>query len=460
MVDTGGVGGIDRRTHAFADGPGVTSNAQNTARTLLSRGRALVRRIRGLFPFTVLGTLLALLAGSALAIYAYDERDLVAFLLSGVVLALLGIAAVITGITAIVLGRLHRDGESGRAITTITTDEVETGFRLPSLGFVPLVSLDAEVVEPAGVSRRFESDLGRLHERLRFDSRGRHARFTRRLAIGDVFGLCRVDFLRTEIRDAIVIPHFGRLDRLPTLRSLAHGDELAHPMGTPDGDRLDVRRYAPGDPARFIHWKAFARTGKVVVRVPERAVATSERVVAYQVSGHSDDPSAAAALAALTFGALGSEWTFGADGTPAPIRDLDSARIAVATSAAYRHDGARDLETFLRTVQREGPVSLILFVPPTEGVWLDRVLAMPREALPLRIVIGVDSVVDDRPRSVVTRTLRLDQPLVGTSRTELDRVRAKLASLRGSDVVVVERPTGRVLASGGRTSIALSGAAA
>jgi len=444
----------------------VTAGQTNTEsepvgrQPMVSRVRSALRRARGYFPLTILGFVVLGLSIGALRIYAYDERDLVAFLLAGATIVVVAIALVLSIAGAIAVARSHRKGSIGRALATITTDEVESGFSLPSLRILPLLSVSYRIDAPLELERRVVPDSGRLLERLRFGSRGRYATISRTLSVGDVFGLCRIDFARTEERDSIVTPHFGRLDRMPTLRSLAHGDDRPHPLGSPDGDRLDVRNYAPGDPARFIHWKAFARTGKVVVRVPERAIATSDRVVAYQVSGRSDDPSAAAALAAITYGALGNDWTFGADGNPNPIRDVDSARLAVAASSAHRDDGARDLDVFLRTVEREGPVSLILFVPPTEGPWLDRVVALPRSGFPVRIVIGIDSLHDDRPSRGLERILRYDIPLVGTSRVELDRVRARLASVSGAEVLVVERPTGRVVAHGARASLAMQGAAA
>ena len=46
-----------------------------------------------------------------------------------------------------------------------------------------------------------------------------------------------------------------------------------------DGDRIELRRYVPGDSARFIHWKVFGRTRKLMVRVPERALSRARRTV-------------------------------------------------------------------------------------------------------------------------------------------------------------------------------------
>ena len=82
-----------------------------------------------------------------------------------------------------------------------------------------------------------------------------------------------------------VLPHLGGIRRLPVLTSLTGGEEFPHPMGLEDGDRVELRRYVPGDSARFIHWKVFGRTRKLMVRVPERALSRARRTVAYLVAG-------------------------------------------------------------------------------------------------------------------------------------------------------------------------------
>ena len=66
------------------------------------------------------------------------------------------------------------------------------------------------------------------------------------------------------------------LPRLPSLEASElhlpnEGDESAHPAGALAGDYVDMRRYAPGDPQRFILWKAFAKSRKLLIRTPERA---------------------------------------------------------------------------------------------------------------------------------------------------------------------------------------------
>ena len=130
-----------------------------------------------------------------------------------------------------------------------------------------------------------------------------------------MLGLARFGLYHEDPSALTVVPHAGGLSQMPLLISMSGGDEIPHPMGVADGDRVELRRYAPGDPARFIHWKAFSRTRKLMVRVPERALSRARRVVAYQVAGPDDEASAAAAKVAAESGSLGGEWIFGADGS-------------------------------------------------------------------------------------------------------------------------------------------------
>ena len=102
------------------------TRAPSAARSLFRRGAAVARTIRGYLPLTILGVLVTTISASALSIYAYDERDLVAFLLAGATLAFVALALVLTSVAALVVGLGFRGLGTGRAISTITTDQVDT----------------------------------------------------------------------------------------------------------------------------------------------------------------------------------------------------------------------------------------------------------------------------------------------------------------------------------------------
>ena len=131
------------------------------------------------------------------------------------------------------------------------------------------------------------------------DERGRFERIERRVTVSDPFGLSRVMLHFAEPRAVDVLPRLGGLRHLPSLSALASGDAMPHPMGLEDGDRIELRRYTAGDPARFIHWKVLSRTRKLMVRTPERALSVARRMAAFMIAGERDDASAAVARLAL-----------------------------------------------------------------------------------------------------------------------------------------------------------------
>jgi hypothetical protein len=228
-------------------------------------------------------------------------------------------------------------------------------------------------------------------------------------------------------------------------------------MGIEQGDRLELRRYAPGDPARFIHWKVYARTQKLVVRMPERALARAQRVAAYLVAGPADAASAAAARVALEEGVLGADFRFGADGSPEPTRELASALVALRrsnprvreedprTTTAASGQGGEQLVSFLQQLDREGPSSLVLFVPAADGPWVGRVTTLlHKQARSARVVIGVDGITQREGASWLSRITLAPR---ASTQIPLVALRALIASYKrvGCEVVVLDRESGRLL---------------
>ncbi len=436
------------------------------ARRFARVGR-LVRRVRDWTPFTALGLCVGLAAAAGLRVFAFARLDLVWLVVAYALLGLLALDLLLVVVATVVL-KVRLRAPEGQVLVTQTETPTLTGFVLPRWTFVPLIRVQHELVAPvhaslvespwAGRPRELQ-DEGPLRdaEWVRFARRGEASVIERRVVVSDVLGLSQLAFrLRQELSLA-VRPHPGALERMPVLTSLAAGDEQAHPLGAADGDRIELRRYQPGDPARFIHWKIYARTGKLLVRQPERSLTQTTRTVAYLIAGPRDEASAAAARVALEQGALGADWLFGADGTPTPASDLPAALEAIVRSGDTHAKPAGDasgdthpslLEPFIQEAELRGPARIVVFAPPTPGEWVSSLgslleLAAARPGR-VHVVIGVDGVSRHTPHPLAVRLLRTPAPQLNDDLAALDALRATLQAA-GVDSVVVDRRSGQVL---------------
>lgn len=415
----------------------------------LARGRASTVRVRELSPLTARGTFVVGLSALALWFYGFQALDAVWYVtgLGLLLLASLTLLAVLAAALRLKLWLRRRSSSTASSGQTAgeTGRLIDTGFALPSLRFWLFVELRTEIREPAEVTVEAQREALLLVERARFAARGELRRIARTVVVSDVFGLASLALRHESTAELDVLPHVGALRSLPLLRSLAGGDDMPHPMGLEQGDRLELRQYAPGDPARFIHWKVYARTQKLVVRMPERALAPAQRVAAYLIAGPADEASAAAARVALEEQALGADFRFAADGAPTPTRELAAALTAVRRSGAARAAPAAQLSAFVQALDREGPSSLVLFVPAERGPWVDTIgQLLARERRTARIVIGVDGITQ-RPAASWLERMTLS-PSAATE-VPLLSLRDLIASYRryGCEVVVVDRRSGRVL---------------
>jgi hypothetical protein len=413
------------------------------------RLRAGLRRARELWPLTLRGALVSAAAGGALYVYGFGELDGVWYVAGLGLLALCALAllAVLAAAVRMKLWLRGREPSEASALAVDTRREFLSGFALPRLRFWLFVEVRVSWLAPLEAEARLAEQGALGSEWARLDDHGEVREVLRRIELRDVFGLASLS-LRDRVRCAIdVLPHRGALATLAPLHSLAGGDDIPHPMGVAQGDRLELKRYAPGDPARFIHWKVYARTQKLVVRTPERALARAHRTAAFLAAGPGDGPSAAVARVALELGALGPDFRFGADGSPSPVERVDQALVGLRRSSAFRARGGNDLGAFVDQVEREGPAALVVFAPAHAPAVQEQVAALLRARVrPLRVVIGVDGVAGAAPPSLLSRIALQSR---GTSSTALRLLQDSVAFYQrlGCDVVVLDRDSGRMLGS-------------
>ena len=415
----------------------------------LTRVRGVARRAADVWPLTALGMATAVVASVALLSFGFEKLDLVLLVLGYGGIGLLALAALIVTSSALGLWwQLRRKSFRWSTSTFETGAPLPTGFSLPSLRWLPLVQVDWTWVSPNADVADGVAERGRLREQVTLRHRGIYPSITRRVIVQDAFGLSRIAFHHCQPGPIEVLPHLGGIRRLPVLTSLTGGEEHPHPMGLEDGDRVELRRYVPGDSARFIHWKVFGRTRKLMVRTPERALSRARRTVAYLVAGAHDEAAAAAARAAIEEEALGVDWQFAADGSPEATSDRSEALHKVMTSSGFAEQSGSGMQRFLAEVDPRGPAALVVFAPPTMGPWLDemRSLTIQRYGR-VRVVLAVDAVHDADAQSVWRRWFLTPVGSSGVERGDLEGVGRALGQLR-CEVVIIDRVSGRVLGDG------------
>ncbi|MEM7138531.1 MAG: DUF58 domain-containing protein [Myxococcota bacterium] len=410
------------------------------------------RRVLDAWPLTALGVAVAVVAAVAVFRFGYGKLDLVLLVVGYGGAGLLAISLMAVSATAMILRfRMRGDSPTAPLARFETGRSAPTGFTLPSLRWLPLVRIRWSWEEPSGTSVTPVSERSRLYEHVQFNRRGVFELVRRRILVEDAFGLARVGFRLSREGTLESLPHLGGLRRLPVLTSLTGGDEFPHPMGLADGDRVETRRYIPGDPARFIHWKAFGRTRKLMVRVPERSLSRARRTVAYLVAGPHDEAAAAAARAAIEEEALGRDWQFGADGAPEPTSDRSEALHKVMVSSGAEVSGA-GMRRFLAEVDRQGPAAFLVFAPPVMGEWISELGGLAQRRVGrVRVVLAIDAVREEAEPAGWRRWVFSSRPPEGVSRSELEQVGRALGQLR-CEVVMIDRPSGRVLGDASRVT--------
>lgn len=384
---------------------------------------------------------------SILALYRYGYRslDLLLFVVGISGLVLTALATLTVGLSGILVRRSARAQPAGLQQLEAGSP-IPTGFSLPAFEKIPLVRIHWRWVSPRAVDCRLRPRGGRLLEEAVATRRFLVKEIRRQFEVFDAFGLAGVRWEHTVAEPLMALPEIDRLRQMPVLQSLAATEGIAHPSGAPDGDRMEIRRYAPGDSIRHILWKTYAKTRQLNVRVPERSIHPDEKTVAYLLTGDDDEAAAAAARVALENGVLGPSWLFGADGTPAPVDSLGEALRAIARSGSLPEtngEPGNDLITFLRHPRVTGEKSCILFVPARPGPWTETAIAASRHfGGSLSFVLATDGVSRSEPSPLWHRLLYLEAPAEGTPAAELQAASQSLQRA-GFTTVLVDRRSGR-----------------
>jgi len=417
---------------------------------------------RRLFPWTRRGLGVVAVAALGIVWLGVGESDLIVLAIGATALAVCAVVTVAVIAAAWWLRRRFARQAPERAEDRPEHAEdrarcFETGAGwptdriVPAFGRLPFLQLEVAWEDPAGAEASLrDGGDGALVEWVVPQRRFLAERVDRVWTVRDVLGLAEVSFREGRPLSHWALPRVGRLRETPIVQAQTGADGIPWPSGVPEGDRMELRRYAPGDSARDVIWNVYARTRQLHVRLRERAVEPSRRLVAYLVAGEGDEASAAAARVALESGAFGDEWTFGADGTEGAVEGLGAALAVIARSGSAA--GPCGLDDFLRAHPLVGETACVLFVPPGLGPWLtDVVTALASRRLRVSIVIGVDRLRAPRPERPVWQRFAWEAPVGAASGVLVDEVEAVSEALAGvvaGTPAVVVRESGRVARMG------------
>jgi hypothetical protein len=461
------------------------------ARRAARRLRTILRTAIGLFPLTPLGVLVSAGAAAGLFAIARPRNDLVLLVVCAATLGIAGLSLVLGALSAaglfLAMRRVPATGDPLRLECGVAS---RTGFSISSLWFVPLIKVRWSWLSPeATVEASRRAGGARLDEVVTPRRRGRSQEIVRRIEVSDTFHLVRIALRSREARAVRAFPWQGAAKSLSFAHTLAEGGDLPYPADRAQGEPSDFRRYAAGDPMRFILWKTFAKSRQLMVRAPEQAISPARRTIAYLIAGENDEAAAGVARAAIESGAFGTSWVFGADGASETAKDRAQALEVLASSGSCPPDqGGSGLEAFLRSHAKDSAARVILFTPPSPGPWVARALEAvrvwsPRMAgrlspasrwLPghsagaVEAILCTDGIARRRGARLLARVLFVQDSMEGlvgaearaaaraASQAEIAEVLRAL-SAGGASVHVADRRAGRVYS--GRQARAILAAA-
>ena len=402
------------------------------------------RQLVDLLPLTAAGICLASAAFALYMLVGEDKADYVAHAVGLFGMAAVGVSAVVTISASVFVYLVVRRPQPPPSMTTETGAMRRTGFSVTSLRWWPLVQLHLSWETPS-VTVDVSHRGSHLIESITPLQRGRYRAIVRRFRVYDIFGLSSLAFTRRYPADITVAPAKTKHHLSMALRA-AGGDGYSHPDGTVDGELIDMRRYAPGDPGRLILWKAYARSRRLLVRTPERALSPTPTTVAFLIAGPGDEAAASTARTFIEEGLLGSDLVFAADGADSPAETQAEATEQIIDSIAHRQTGGQGLTHMSRALGQSHLANCVIFCPAINGPWVDLLAAFNRMLpAPATAIIGVDMAIT-APAEKTTLARLLWRPSVPTDPvlSELPGL-VELLRLQGIRVRLVHRATGQTV---------------
>lgn len=394
-------------------------------------------------PLTPVGWASVLVLAWLLRDFGIARQDQVLLALSSTGLVVIALLMLVT-LTAAIWLKLRNTNASPAAMHCESGSATLTGMSIPVLGYVPIVDLSIEWGRKSNdgpddwqsvdAEIRLERNRDQLHERVIPARRGRVQEVVRRIRIGDVFSLTRIVFEQPGVADVTIRPRCSDAGRHALWNQFRAGDAVPDPDAPPEGDLIELRDYQPGDPLKRVCWKKYQRTGRLIVRAPERALEPCEQIAVTTVSAAADEPSAVLTRSLLEDGTISGRMIYCADGESRTTTDPVEAVAQLVRSAAATDVPGSGLD---RLQEHPDVASCVIFVPHRPGPWLDAVATrIEKSESACRVIVGVnDGTPVDGPRWM--RWIVSEPDGHASKRAELELIVRRLTAA-GADVTVVD----------------------
>ncbi|MCB9637595.1 MAG: DUF58 domain-containing protein [Myxococcales bacterium] len=363
-------------------------------------------------PLSRRGFLMALFGVLFLWGYGLRQKDWILLVLGAIALCLVILGVLMVGFTSLWVGwRMRNLATAGPSdpLHAVVGESTSTGLRLPAWQ-MPFVDFRVLWLEP-NAEVTVDSGFRGMEESVRFSRRWSAQRIVRAFIVRDFFGLSEVRWESEEARTIQVLPRTASFPTTP-LRSMSDGEGHYVPGSPRRGDLVDTRAYMPGDPIRHIHWKLFARSQELIVRIQEPSRDYDLKLLAYLICDPFDEYAAEIARWSMESGALGNDWSFGADGCDLIAKeDLATGRELLAQSGMSLEGYGRGLETFLQTVKFDPERhQLLLFASASVWRWLPHIREVLKRHPARCSLIVADNREVDEETSTVSNELPPSEP--------------------------------------------------
>lgn len=322
------------------------------------------KRVRDYLPFTGPGIALFALGLLSFSHFAIDQSD---FFVRASIVVFLYLYLMLSLVTMVIryfvkrrLKKIKFRCEHSQAVRgqRLHLENITGGFKVYPLVEVSVRSRKPERYIVDHTQHAKNQSIVLLPKR-----RGRidHLEFT--FVVSDIFGLNRT-LIRHDLALNIEVHAKRPVLETPHLHLPNEGDDAAHPAGSFSGDYVDMRRYAPGDPQRFILWKAFARSRKLLVRTPERAESKEPAIALILLTSPQD--SEAADVARYFLEQSNENLVFGAAGLKDVAFNMHDALGLLKTSGELKDVSVTSICETLQPILKNNAQRVVVIASPED----------------------------------------------------------------------------------------------